>query len=278
MNKYNLTSGLDPEQQTELGDLRQLEAALQTYEPPEPDTERLLVGLQPLMPQPGTPRPDPALKDWRYRLRLAHMQLSLVDGTFWWVSVLLLGLGILLLIASGGIIAGFFALISPLLAVAGTAYVFRPETRSLREFELLSAVKPLELLYTRLLLILVYNTGLALTLILLAWSQDTQLVLWRLLLIWFGPMVGLTGIALYAALRWNTLAGIMMPMGLWTIMIFIGWRDTVIQTPRVFDLIELFAMPASQSDLLLIISVLILPLGLALIWLAGRWTIYEGTS
>lgn len=277
MNKHNLTSGLDPEQQTELGDLCQIEAALQAYESPEPDTERLLVGLQPLMPQPDIPRPDPVSKDWRYRLRLAHMQLSLVDGTFWWMSSLLLGLGILLLIASGGVIAGFFALISPVLAVAGTAYIFRPETRSLREFELLSAVKPLELLYTRLLLILVYNTGLALTLILLAWSQDTQLVLWRLLLIWFGPMVGFTGLALYASLRWNALTGIIMPMGFWAIMIFIGWRDTVVQTSHVFDLVELFTVAASQSDSLLIMSVLILPLGLALIWLAERWMVYEGT-
>lgn len=275
MNKYNLTSGLDPEQQTELGDLRQLEAVLQTYETPEPDTERLLVGLQPLMPQPGTPRPDPALKDWRYRLRLAHMQLSLVDGTFWWVSVLLLGLGILLLIASGGIIAGFFALISPLLAVAGTAYVFRPETRSLREFELLSAVKPPELLYTRLLLILVYNTGLALTLILLAWSQDTQLVLWRLLLIWFGPMVGLTGLALYALLRWNLLVGVMLPMSSWVLLLFVGWRDTVLQTRNLAISVEVLSQVVTQSDTFMLASILALVAGIILVWQSGRWTAYK---
>ncbi len=275
MNKYNLKSGLDPEQQIELGDLRQLEAVLQTYETPEPDTERLLVGLQPLMPQPGTPRPDPALKDWRYRLRLAHMQLSLVDGTFWWVSVLLLGLGILLLIASGGIIAGFFALISPLLAVAGTAYVFRPETRSLREFELLSAVKPPELLYTRLLLILVYNTGLALTLILLAWSQDTQLVLWRLLLIWFGPMVGLTGLALYALLRWNLLVGVMLPMSSWVLLLFVGWRDTVLQTRNLAISVEVLSQVVTQSDTFMLASILALVAGIILVWQSGRWTAYK---
>jgi hypothetical protein len=275
MNKHHLTSGLDSEQQAELGDLRQLEAALQTYESPKPDSARLLAELQPLMPQPVTPRPDPVSKDWRYRLRLTHMQLSLVDGTFWWVSGLLLGLGVLLLIASGGIIAGFFALISPVLAVAGTAYIFRPEMRSLRDFELLSAVKPLELLYTRLLLILVYNTGLALTLILLASSQDTQLVLWRLLLIWLGPMVGLTGVALYSMLRWNLLAGVLLPMSSWSLLLFVGWRDAVLQTRTLMISVEVFSQVVTQSDTLLLASILALVVGIVLVWRSGRWTTYK---
>lgn len=278
MNKNSLSSGLDPEQQAELGDLYPLETALQAYTSPEPDSDQLLAKLQMVMAQQATAAPRPVIKDWRYRLRLAQMQLSLVDGTFWWASALLLGLGIVLMVVSGGVLAGLFALLSPLLAVAGTAYIFRTDARSLHEFELLSAVSPLELLYTRLLLILLYNTGLTLTLILLAWSQDSQLVLWRLLLVWFGPMVGLTGVALYSLLRWHLLAGVLLPMGLWVALLFLGWRDTVLYSDRLLVSIEALSITVIQSNTFLMASLLALAVGVLLIWRMGHWTMYEAAG
>lgn len=273
MNKLPLSSDLDPEQQTELGDLRPLERALEAYTTPEPDSGSLLAKLQ-MIVQQQEPTVPPVIKDWQYRWQLVQMQLSLIDSTFWWTSALLLGLGIALLFASGGAIAGLFALISPVLAVVGTAYFFRPEARSLREFELLSAVSPLELLYTRLLLILLHNTGLALTLILFtwAWSQDVQFVLWRLLLIWFGPMIGLTGVALYALLRWSVLAGVLLPMSLWMALLLLGWRDVVLHSQNPVISIEALSFALVQSNNVLIASVAAMGIGIILIWQAGYWT------
>lgn len=271
MNENPITSGLEPEQTTELGDLYPVEAALQIYEAPEPDQAQLLANLYPFMP--GKPMSAP--RGWRYWLKLTVMQLSLVNRAFWWASGLMLGLGIVLIFSSEGTFAALFALLSPVLAIVGTAYIFRPEARSLREFELLSAVRPLELLYTRLLLILTYNSVIALTLILLAWSQDAQLVLWRLLLIWLGPMLGLTGVALYTSLRWGAFSGVLAPMTLWASMLFLGWRDAVIQTTSILSPVDVLALAATQSDLLLIASMLTLVVGIILMLRVGHWTTYE---
>lgn len=263
MNNHTLSSGLDPEQQTDLGDLSPVEALLTAYTTPEPDTDRLLASLQAVIQQP--PR---TLRD---RLRLAHMQVSLVGSAFWWASALVLGLGLVLLAVSEGTIAGLYALVSPIFAVIGTATIFRPDARSLREFELLSAVSPLEMLYTRLLLILLYNAGLAVTLILFAWSQDTQIVLWRLLLIWFGPMIGLTGAALYSLLRWRMLAGVLVPMGLWSALLFLGWRETVLHSSSPFVSLGDLSMTVVQSSSFLAVSCLALVMGVSLMWQSGRW-------
>lgn len=262
-----LKRGLEPEQQNDLGDLGMLEASLQGYDTPEPDSAALLANLQAYMP---TPQAAPHPNGWQYWLNLARSQLTLVDTGFWWGSLFLLALGTVLSFAGGGGMAVIYALLSPMLAVAGTAYIFRPEARSLREFEVLSAVKPLELLYARLLLLLTYNAGLAFALILLAWSQGAQLVLWRLLLIWFGPLIGFTGVALYVSLRWSSLAGMIVPMGLWSILIGIGWRDAVYQSPVPLQLVDAVAFAVRQSNTFLFAALAALVLGLFLFWQIGR--------
>lgn len=275
MNNPPLSSGLDPEQQSDLGDLSHVEALLHAYETPEPDSDHLLASLQAVIKQQNTLIPPLTPRSLRDRLRLAHMQLSLVGSAFWWASGLLLGLGLVLLAVSEGSIAGLYALASPVLAVLGTAYIFRPEARSLREFELLSAVSPMELLYTRLLLILLYNAGLALIVILFSWSQDSQIVVWRLLLIWFGPMMGLTGVALYSLIRWHVLAGVLVPMGLWAALLFLGWREAVLHSSSPFVSIGDLSLAVVQSSSFLVASFLALVIGVILMWQSGRLAAHE---
>ncbi|MFN8530792.1 MAG: hypothetical protein U0670_19475 [Anaerolineae bacterium] len=278
MNNHPLSSGLDPEQQADLGDLSPLEDLLHAYETPEPDSARLLTNLQAVIQRQDALIPSPAPRSLRDRLRLAQMQVSLVGSAFWWASALVLGLGFVLLVVSEGTIAGLYALGSPIFAVIGTAYIFRPDARSLREFELLSAVSPLEMLYTRLLLILLYNASLALTLILFSWSQDAQLILWRLVLIWFGPMVGLTGVALYSLLRWRVLAGVLVPTGLWAALLFLGWREAVLHSSSPFVSLGDLSIAVIQSNSFLVVSFLALVMGLMLMWRSGRWAAYEAVE
>jgi hypothetical protein len=264
MNKHDLWEGLDADQQAELGDLHELEAQFNSYDIPEPDSAALLKRLKPMIAQP-VPQRQIGIHYW---LWLARSQLSLVDRNFWWSSTLLVVLGVILCAASNGAAAILYALLSPMLAVGGVAYIFRPTARSLREMEMLSAVRPLEMLYARLVLLFAYNGLLILLFLLVAWSQGMQIVIGRLLLIWFGPMIGLTGLALYSTIRWNTLTGIIAPLIVWAGLIFLGWHEVVPDfafNPLWTDLLQV----VQQSNVLVTGALIALVGGVVLMGMAG---------
>jgi hypothetical protein len=272
MNDHDLS----PEQREELGDLRPLYNRLEEYDVPEPDSARLLAALKPLLAEPlevekifvlESERRD--FGDW---LRLAWNQTNLLEAPFWWSSFLLTLLGALLGMSYGGTAAALcLVVVSPLVAVTGVAYLFRPATRILWELEQLSRVQPLEFLYARLALILTLNLLLAVALLLVAWTQGLQIVLWRLLLIWFGPMIGLTGIALFCSVRWNTLAGVIAPVVAWGLLVLAGWRETVLNTTPDLPNAPALITRLGMSNTLLLLAGVALVVGLLLLYESGRW-------
>lgn len=274
-------------ERAELGNLHPLAEKLAHYDVAAPDSTRLLAALEGIAPAPQNSisyieesgleaeakveikSPYGAISHW---LRLAQAQTSLLETPFWWASGLLILVGALIgANTNGGITAALFALFAPLLAAGGVAYMFRPATRGLWELERISPVSPVELLYARLALILAINAAFALVLLPFVWNQ---MALWRVLLIWFGPMIGLAGIALYISVRWSTLAGMIIPMGLWTGLLVFGWRDLVERITQVVvysDPIVYFAGQIAQSNTLMVWSGAALVTGVTLFWLAGRW-------
>ena len=260
-----IEADLTPEQRAELGDLHALQAQLDAYPVPEPDHERLLATLKPRLAAAQAPAVERF--GWRDWLRLAWAQTELIEAPFWGSSILLTLIGLLLGVSYGSAtttLCLFF--LSPLIAVGGVAYIFRPATRTLWELERLSRYQPFELVYARVAVILLLNVGLALTLLLVVWSQGAQIVLWRLLLIWFGPMIGLMGVALFCSLRWNTAAGILAPMLVWSLLIVLGWREVVFHT---FDANRLVTS-LGTSNLLLGVAVGALIGGVLLLVMSGR--------
>ena len=260
MNDKQLWDDLKPEERDKLGDLSELESALLAYDAPDVDSEHFAAELAPLLHRT-------AIRDWRSLLR---RQIALPGAGFWWASGLLFALGMLVVLASDGIGGLLFALGSPLIATLGVAYLLRPATRGLRELERLSAISPLELFYARLLLMLAYNIVLALPLILLGWGQGADIVLWRVLLVWFGPMLGMTGTAFYITLRWNLLVGVGVPLGAWAAVVFLGWRDVVTGAAVVNLALDRVLLIMLQSDMLLTGSLLALLTGLLLVGMSGR--------
>jgi hypothetical protein len=204
-------------------------------------------------------------------VRLARAQIELLEPPFWWSSLLLSALGLCLALGYGSTAAILcLVLLSPLIASAGVAYLFRPATHTLWELERLSPVQPFELLYARLALILLMNIALAIALLLVVWSHNTQMILWRLLLIWFGPMIGMSGIALFCSVRWNTIAGVIAPIAVWVGLIVVGWRDTILSTtPTTAALVS----QIDTSNVLLLSASMVLILGLWLFYESGRWVI-----
>ena len=265
MNKQRLQSELDPEQLDALGDLSGLEAQLNTYSAPEPDTAALLARLM------APKAPASLIIDWRGWLRLVQTQTLLLNVRFWIATLCIIGLGILLITAYGGAMLTIYALSSPVLAVAVSAYLFRAETPTLREFEMLGSYGAFEMLYIRVLLVLAYTFCITLLLLFAASTQGVNVILWRLLVIWLGPMVGLTGLALYATVRWNSFTGVALPIGTWAMMLVLGWREAIPDSMINAPVWQIMAEAVSQSNGLLFGALAGFVGGIALIWRAGVW-------
>ena len=91
---------LTPEQRAELGDLQPVYERLAAYDAPEPDHDRLLATLKPLLAPP--PVVKPGRFGWHDWLRLAWAQTALLEMPFWGASVLLTLLGLALGVGYGG--------------------------------------------------------------------------------------------------------------------------------------------------------------------------------
>lgn len=281
--KLDLEHDLTPEQRAELGDLSPLFDRLAAHDLPAPDSAKLMAVLR--AESVGTPNgaSDTAntlhtsgqtRRGVRHWLRLAWAQTALVEPPFWTSTLLLTGIGLLWGLGNG---SGWTTLcllfLSPLLAVGGVAYFFRPATRTLWELELLSQTSPFQLLMARMAVILSLNFGLALLLFGVAWTQGLQIIFWRLLLLWFGPMIGIMGLALFCSVRWNTPTGVIVPMLAWGALILIGWRETIFK-------LEIGLIPAAESgalvaglvdsNLLMALAGAALAAGIALILESGR--------
>lgn len=278
----NLMNELSPEERAALGDLAPLAERLDGYIAPEPspaDTARLLQRLRPMVAARAEillPEPEPASAGARYFLRLAWSQTTLMEPAFWWASGLIFLLGIIMgLLDRAGSAAVLYALAAPVLAAAGVAYAFRPSAGSLLELERSMPIQPLELIYSRLGLVASFNLAVTLGALLVLWVQEPQTVLWRLVATWLGPLLAMTGIALYATVRWGTIAGAAAPLALWLALLGPLFRFDFrqVSTPW-WELIPTLA----QSNLALGLSLALLGVGLLFIRLAGRHAQREGSA
>jgi hypothetical protein len=277
-NVNRLTEGLDEAQRQELGDMLKVAHFLASDVLPDPESEQLaraLAALTPYLPAPAVSRPF----GLRTLFRLARSQLVLFETSFWLAGLLILIIGLLMAVVDGReLLPLAFVLLSPLLAATGVAYAFRPETRSLAELERLTATGPLELLYTRLALILGFNLLVALLLLTLIWLEGPQVALWRLTLAWLGPLLTLTGLALYVTIRWGALAGVILPLGLWGSLALLGWREAFLQAAEGIHFSAWLLSSIASSTPVLIGSTLACVLGLGLLVMAGRMITGEKQS
>lgn len=269
-NETRLTEGLDETQRRKLGDLSGLVRLLESYTLPDPDMEqraRLLAALDAYLPGSDAIQAG-GMKNW---LHLARSQLVLFESSFWMAGLLVLLLGLALAVLDGReVLPLTIMVLSPLLAAASVVYAFRPETRILSELELLSATHPVELLFTRLAMVLSFNLLIASLLMLLVQLEGARIVLWRLVLAWMGPLLVLAGLALYATLRWGAGIGIVLPLGLWGSLVLLGWREALLRTVENTPPTAWLLMMIGSSQAVLIASALLCVVGLMLLFLARQ--------
>jgi len=286
-NRASLTDGLPADQQTELGTLSELADRLQSDPNPLPPPKaRLIAQLMPLVEarqaivpvRPSdvttgailgeTTDPQWKLQSW---ISLITAQIALLEAPFWVANLSVLVLGIAIgLLSEAGTLPALFTGFSPLLVAAGVAYAFRSETEGLRELERISPITTLELLYARLIPVLLTNALIILVFVSLSWARMPEISLWRVILTWLGLMLGMTGLALYTTVRWGSMAGMAAP-----ILVWVGLIAAVEQqvTGRSFDLTitaQWLWTLISTSDNGLILSAVSLVIGIILFWQAER--------
>lgn len=212
-------------------DLKSIEAELASFTVPELPTvatTALIAGLRPAVranrqaafgealraiTAPGDGDAASAAVPW---FRLAAAQVSLLRPSFWLASLIVTALGVVVQFA---LAAPAFVLFAPALAALGVAYAFRPSLTGTWEMESACPVRPFEWLMARFGVVVAYD----LILLCLATPALARLqggtVVWRLALLWLGPLLLLTGIALQASLRRGALAGTMLPLACWGVLL-----------------------------------------------------------
>lgn len=269
-----LVSDLDPQHQAELGDLTMVENRLESFVAPEPtdeSRERLSAALDARQSRFDNNFADHQ-SDWLQRwIRLMRAQQEIIDAPFWWVCALVFLLGLALaIIYHNQTQPVLFALFAPIVASIGVAYAFRPATKTMSELEKATPTPLLALFYARFSLVMVFNGILSLVLISVLWISEPQLVLWRLLIVWIGPMLALGGGALFVTLKWGSLIGLLAPVFLWTGVVFLRF-NLAYQTGNDFNsAVALFASQINGSDPLLVSSLLALVFGIVLVAMAGH--------
>lgn len=272
----DLLRDFTPEERAALGDLTELTGRLAAYTVPDPtpaDSLRLLQAVRAAQ-QAATP-PPPAI-GWREWLRLARAQFLLMPPGFWAACLIIVGIGVgVASSAGGGSLVALLVLGAPLLAVAGVAYAFAPETRGLHDLERLSPMGWWGLLYVRMGLVLAFTSALSLAVMVVIGISGAEVTLWRLFVVWLGPMLGLTGLALYLSARWNGWVGLIVPLGLWAGLVLLGWREAATQAgtgglPSLRSLAGWLSAQIGSSDVLIGAAGIAGLFGLWLMISAGR--------
>ncbi|MFZ3151166.1 MAG: hypothetical protein WA116_05710 [Anaerolineaceae bacterium] len=269
-----LVEGLDADQQKDLGDLKAVTDQLAAWQVPEPTAEEQSVLVKSLVRQipqnyNSQTKPDFSVRGW---VRLVFSQAQLYEVEFWYACG-----AILLITLAGGALVGkaalslFTLVVSPLLAIAGVAYVFNHNSSSLSALEAASPVGPYALFFCRSALIL--GTSLAALPVLLIPGQllYPQMAFWRVVVIWLGTLVGLFGLATYTTVRWNGVMGTVIPLGIWGLLVGASWQRAV-SVAGAWTLVPEWIMHAvSTSDGLVVGALLALILGSLLFFQAARW-------
>jgi Putative zinc-finger len=162
-------------------------------------------------------------------VQLLGAQMPLVRCGIWAASALTMALGCALeLIASYG--AGkALALIAPIVAAMGIAFVYGPESDPGLELALATPTSPRFVLLARLTLIYAYDILLALTASVVTVIVRGGAGLWPVIVLWLGPMLFLSALSLVLALLFGSGVGIAAALALWCarVMTFrVPWHVT----------------------------------------------------
>jgi hypothetical protein len=265
-----LFEGWDADEQNELGNLDELAGQLSAWQIPEPTdgerrafTERLAAQLSPRIQ---------VRSGWRAWKDLMLAQIKLFAPEFWYACA-----GMLVFTLIGGLVIGkgalslFTVIVSPLVATAGVLYAFRSDSISLTRLEMASPIGPLTLFFCRSGLILAVNLAAIPLLLVPGQLLFPELVFWRVILIWLGALIGIYGLAIYTSIRWNGILKIVLPLGVWGILVAGVWQQAIYAAGENGVAFNWLVSAISTSNFVLAGAVIAFLVGCVLFFQAVYW-------
>lgn len=176
--------------------------------------------------------------------QLLRGQLPLVRGGIWTVSALTMTLGCLVALLATNTAAAantVLAVLAPVVAAVGVAFVYGPENDPSLEVALSTQTSPRSVLLARLTLVYGYDLVLALAATMALALAEESLGVWPLVSLWIGPMLFLSALALLLSLLLGATTAMLVALALWASRLAIaGDAGESLLTSRGAELLETF--------------------------------------
>lgn len=186
------------------------------------------------------------IRDPSLRLSLARQlllgQVALVRKEIWAASALTIGLGCLvaLLISNPSSVGSPLAILAPVVAALGVAFLYGPENDPSLEVALSTPTSPRLVLLARLVLVYAYDVALVLGAALVLTFLREGVDLLPLVSLWVGPMFFLSSLALALSLFFGPTIGATVAMGLWTVKLLAAAYSAGPFAPAGSELMDAF--------------------------------------
>jgi len=244
-NQRRITNLLDklrqdadsPKEADELLPVVQRLVAWQAPVPTRCNTARLIAALGQVLsrePEARFHNPPSTIRNPKFLWQLMRAQLGVVHREIWWASALVMGLGVLVTLASDAsapLDATLpFALVAPIVTAVGMAFLYGPTADPAIEIELAAPVSSRMILLARLALVFGFDLGLGLAGSAALSFLHSNISFWPLVSAWLAPMTFLSMLALLlTVLTLDSGLGMLVSLGLWIVQCaarFRTWSDT----------------------------------------------------
>ncbi|HHU20039.1 MAG TPA: hypothetical protein GXZ58_07505 [Bacilli bacterium] len=220
-------------------ELKELEQYIVKY----PDNEMIDATISTLRQYVPEKRRKSMIKYDRFTtfLKQAKPQIQFIHPMYWIVSIVLFALGYLITNQLESDPTLTLIIIAPLPFIFGLVEVFRGRDSHLIEMELTCKFSAFEVILTRLLIISVFNFGLTLMLTFVMSTSTTQDNLFKMLLIWLGPLTLFITLALFLSTRFRGVQFVPIFLSIWVMFTLllvsdISWQEKLITFDLSFHL------------------------------------------
>ena len=190
-------------------------------------------------------------------LEIASGEIRFMSSTYWIISLVLFILGVYLIWMNGGSIINSrnpyisAVILAPVPFILGIIEIFRGREEGVIELELSCKISIGEIMFSRLIIICIYNILLNTMLSIVLIYFNSGILFWKITLMWLTPFTVISGIGLVLVrkLRGSYVAAIFT--GVWMVLIM-----TILTQKKVMD--KLMGINATVYAVLIIIGTILM--------------------